>query len=276
MRKHMEYGHYPEVTVPSVLFDRVTVELSHYTVSFAVNGVPGGSGTLVAWDTGFGILTASHVCRHIQAAKDPRIAIICRADLHRLLIHRQHVEFVDLGVAVEESMGPDLALIRIRAPDVLATLKAIKSFYPLRETLPTRFSEHPQKEAALCFILGAPAEFATEEGTRGTPEHVLGVIHFAARAQVTGSFNSCGFDCIRLTVIADRDEFPANYGGISGGGVWHVPLTVDPDKGVDTIAYESPELVGVAFYQTFLQEGIDITAQSFSAFPALLSKINRC
>lgn len=141
-----------------------------------------------------------------------------------------------------------------------------------KRTSALTFEGYMPIESRLCFIFGAPAELATETGERGTPEHVLNSIHFAARAQLIGEFSNAGYNFLEFGLCAGEHGFPSKYGGISGGGVWHIPLTMNPDVGLESVDFESPELVGVAFYQRPADSGCVLIAQSYTAFPSLFAK----
>ena len=53
-----------------------------------------------------------------------------------------------------------------------------------------------------------------------------------------------------MPIIAGQHGFPEKYGGVSGGGAWVIPLTMDPDKGESTLRYE-PLYCGAVFYEFF-------------------------
>ncbi|HOC01152.1 MAG TPA: hypothetical protein PKM43_20680, partial [Verrucomicrobiota bacterium] len=56
-------------------------------------------------------------------------------------------------------------------------------------------------------------------------------------------------DYLRLKVYDPAHGFPSNYGGVSGGGIWMVPLEMDPDKGPHTAKAAELFLAGVCCYQ---------------------------
>jgi len=60
------------------------------------------------------------------------------------------------------------------------------------------------------------------------------------------------FDFVRLRVTAGDYGFPKNYGGVSGGGIWLLPITMDPDVGPSSINFDAPFFAGVAFHQSGL------------------------
>jgi hypothetical protein len=83
----------------------------------------------------------------------------------------------------------------------------------------------------------------------GGSSHVLEVVHLAVRVKYSASHSVLGHDYVTLIAQTGVD-LPNNYGGVSGGGVWITPFSMDPDKGPSTLKSESPILAGVAFYQS--------------------------
>ena len=63
------------------------------------------------------------------------------------------------------------------------------------------------------------------------------------------------FDFIKLKVPCGEGNFPKNCEGMSGGGIWLVPLSIDPNRDPKTIRHESPILAGVSFYQSEIEDG---------------------
>jgi hypothetical protein len=247
-----EFGRYAEGSVPEALLHQATRALVDYLVSFGVDDLPSGSATLVVVDDKPGFLTAAHVVDDLMRSRSVRVAIICAEYPHQLLLSKENLLVCRYGPTEGEFPGPDLAFIHLQDLECLGVLKARKSFYPLLSNPDLIFPRIQPRGAALCFIAGAPEEMSTELGVRKTPSHILGTKHFLGRAQVSDEFITDGFDYLKLGILAGQDGFPANFGGVSGGGIWHIPLCVNPDVGLNSITFTKPELVGVAFYQSAL------------------------
>ena len=107
----------------------------------------------------------------------------------------------------------------------------------------------------LWHLVGAPDERSSSEGIFGTRDHILGVKHFLGEATYKERAIRGQFDFVTLQLIAGQYTFPSNYGGVSGGGIWLLPLTMDPDVGVSSMSYEAPILAGVPFYQREIFNG---------------------
>ena len=247
-----EFGRYAEGSVPEALLEQATRALADYLVSFSVGDLSSGSATLVVVDGQPGFLTAAHVIDHLMVSEDPYVAVICAEHPHQLLLNKAHLMFRKHGPTEGEFPGPDLGFVELNEPNALNVLRGKKSFYPLGARRDLVFPRIHPRGAALCFIGGAPDEMSREEGVRGTASHLLGTKHFLGRAQVSDEFVVEGFDYLRLGTLAGEHGFPLHFGGVSGGGIWHIPLCVDPDVGLSSLTFSKPELVGVAFYQSEL------------------------
>ena len=60
---------------------------------------------------------------------------------------------------------------------------------------------------------------------------------------------------LTLNIDADTSPFPQDYRGCSGGGVWVTSLTMDPNKGIETLGMDHCRLAGVAYFQGDLIDG---------------------
>jgi hypothetical protein len=245
---HPEYGHYPEGTIPEALFDKATSEIADYLVSFSVEDRPSGSATLVTIDSRYGFLTAAHVVDHLYESRSESIAIICCDRLHRLLIGKNHLVATRIG-PTNGSAGPDLAFLEILDTKALGAIKAVKSFYPFTNPTAPQWETLEPKRATVCFIAGAPAEQSSETGTRMTESHILFTTLFCGRAQLSRIYAKDGFEYLVFGSVAGEDGFPQNFGGISGGGIWHVLFAIDPEKGPSSLTHLRSELIGIAFWQ---------------------------
>lgn len=251
-----EFHDYPEGFVTEEIVNAATREIANYTVMFASNGQPLGSGTLVLVDEAPGILTAAHVTDILIHQDDaPTIDLVIADTLHRLRLDKKYAAVKRYRGAGDEAKGPDIAFLRIGDLRVIGTLKARKSFRRLSLKMSAYFDAIEPPAKALCFFAGAPAELASESGQRGTSSHVLVLKLLLGRTQVVQKWTDDGFDYIGCASIAGDHGFPSSFGGLSGAGIWHIQLTMDPHVGKPSLDYLNPELIGVAFYETELQNG---------------------
>jgi hypothetical protein len=266
----MEIHYHPEGAVPDSLLDQATIDLEKYAVLFAVEGRASGSGSLVTLEGKFGIVTAAHVIDDLICARGESIELVITTAYHRLSLEKATLA-IRKRRGERDGDGPDLAFIGINDPNALSALKAKKSFYRLPPARPLVFDQLEDRRTALCLIAGGPAEMDSETGKRMTPEHVLMRSLFFGRAQVVNEWRTGGYDFLEVAMFSGQHGFPSDYGGVSGGGIWHIPLAMDPDKGRASLHYLNPELIGVAFYQSPPVDGArTIRAHGHRALAGLL------
>jgi hypothetical protein len=213
---------------PEAVFAAGTESLLPYAVSFAVGKRPSGSGTLITIGQKYGILTAAHVVTDILQPKVDEVTIIFMNEAHRFSMGR---DFLAPRIVGPVDEGPDLAFLEILDYGKLGTLKGKKSFFPLTPYRCQVFDLIADKRMTVCCLFGTPAEFDVVEDKDTTVPWTITRTFFEARAQVAAVCSKDGFDYLKMAVLAGRDGFPSVYGGVSGGGVWHIPL-VNPSSAV--------------------------------------------
>jgi hypothetical protein len=251
-----EFGFHPEVVVPPALKEAATLEMSHFMVSLIINQRLIGSGTLVCVDDVYAILSAHHVVELLDQPEVTHLGINIAAHPHSFFVPAKRLQHIIIGSCTageNEELGPDLSLIRLLDPDSIATIKSKKSFYRIDKPGRDRFWLELPIAHMPWYLVGAPAERSSKQGEFGTPSHILTAVHFHGEATFKSRVSREDFDFVTLQLIAGEHSYPADYRGVSGGGVWVLPLTMDPDKGASTLSYDPPILAGVAFYQTELR-----------------------
>ena len=264
---------FPEGTVPESLLNDATIGISHYAVSFAVDVRPSGSATLVKLNDEFGFLTAAHVVDDIMRSDSPTVEVILSSRLHRVSIEKRFLRIVRFGPTDAELPGPDIAFLGLHDPMRIAALKAIKSFYPLTDQAAEVYEKIPQKFTAYCVVAGMPAEMASETGRRHAADHVWKMTLFFGRTQIIEEIAEGDFSYLRCAMWAGTNSFPSNYGGVSGGGIWHIPFLMEESNGVTKVSDLKPELVGVAFYQSGVEDqSRTLIAHSYRGLYRVLSE----
>lgn len=253
-----EFGYYKHGDLSPEALDTMrralhvaTREVSDFTVSFVSRQQTLGSGTLVTAHGHPGVLTAFHVAEELQA-RGEAFGINVSEQVHQFIWELDWVEIIPIGKPSDRrrpELGPDLAFLRLLEPQRLGTLRSKKSFYRLDGRSFDQWRKYPFQHMPW-WIAGSPAEFSTSIGEPGTAQHILSASHFHAEATFESLEERGDFDFVRLEVTAGAHSFPANYGGVSGGGIWLTPLALDPDTGPTTIRKEPPFLVGTAFVQS--------------------------
>jgi hypothetical protein len=242
--------------LPEAAQDMVAQETRPYTVVIIINDEQIGSGTLVKIGSSHGVLTAEHVVRHPK-----------RPDLHldstnpngpRLLL--PPADFPD-GIPIESfalrvfttkrpsgSHSPDLAFVVLPPSPLLNELMLRKSFYPLAVS-PINSMSNALDEIGYVAFCGFPG--ALQE--KHQPSHgYSSVIKAQGFAFITGPdryYRSNGWDYYELGFTPKEIPEIETFGGVSGGGVWRIPIfRKQGDKpGQEQIG--KPTLAGVAFYE---------------------------
>ena len=228
--------------------DQLTHEISDFTVSFILKKQLIGSGTLVMVGDNYGILTAQHVDELLQGKP---FGLNISPDRHQFVLPEFCVEHRVVGRPQDQGqpeVGPDLAIIKILDPQHLGTVKAFKSFYRLDGKDAAQYLSEGARRMPW-WIAGAPASFAVSEGAIESPDHTLGVTHFHGEASFEGIAGRGDYDLLTMRISTVDAGFPEQYGGVSGGGIWFSTFLMDEPGAFDTMKYEAPFLMGVAFCQ---------------------------
>lgn len=207
-----------------------------------------GSGSLVHKGDSYGILTAAHV---IDERKSPmfrraeRIGLAFKGSSHSWHESKDRFSYEILAYQPDER-GPDIAFIRIPG-ELLGQLKARKSFWNLdkyREEL----SSLPPIRMGVWTLFGCPAEGVHKTAPSAQFHDLLAIPGLSGFAGIDEDETVDGFDYYRFVVsYAAGSNPPADFGGVSGGGLWQVPIRKNSDG---TLTYDHPILSGVAFWQS--------------------------
>jgi hypothetical protein len=204
-----------------------------------------GSATFITVDDAHGLLTAYHVADLIDFSCG-KLGINLVEHPHRFEIELLHLSHIPLAKPIEEEFGPDLSFIRIPESPELATIKARKSFYPLGQQLSSAL-----KTDGLWMITGHPEIQQYEEEPSGGFSKVNVFPGMGACSGVERTFEKYGFDIIELGVdYSGRSEALSTFGGMSGGGVWRVPVYLEDGDKTKTVFYKDFYLCGVAFWES--------------------------
>jgi hypothetical protein len=222
---------------------------SNYAIIFVINGKVFGSGMLITLKGVHGILTAHHVAILPYGKEEGAFSLcICNA-IHRVPVRTtaqlQHIVLGDSKKNRFEHTGPDLSFLMITDPELLSTLKARKSFYPLIKRADIAKYPEYQLRKLLWTISGSPKEFSQEHGMyKG--EKLTKASDFHVSADFRSLKQKKGFDYFRFEVDSGINGCPKGYGGVSGGGIW---LLTSKTMTNGQISY-GPMLQGVVFYES--------------------------
>jgi hypothetical protein len=209
-----------------------------------------GSGTLVDVFGSLGVITAYHVVEHsLESRSKGDLCLIVDDRPHRLEVDPLCVEHIPLGVPAEDAKenGPDLSFLKLTGVPLLSTLKSKKSFYRIGGKSFEQFRGLPL-EKVFWFVSGTPGKLS-QPMTSKTSEGALAATHLIAEATFKSLEDRETHDVLKLRLLAGTSPFPETYAGVSGGGVWLSPLTMDREKGVSSLGIEPCHLAGVVYFQ---------------------------
>lgn len=222
------------------------------------------SGVYVLTSGYAGILTAGHCAKDFL--DDENVTLVVSDLAHRLQVPSSSFEHIPIAHNEAEEYTtdkPDLSFVIIRDTNLLQSLLDQKiQFYDLdNRDFITPFNEPIYKFN--WSVAGNPDEQIQEtvEVIDGRQAN-LSVVNAAV---IQGSLvkmwmEDDGFDYVQIELLSGIEGFPANYTGVSGGGIWYQKLLVK-----DGIPYKvEPLLVGIACWQSKLIERRGLTGRTIT------------
>lgn len=209
-----------------------------------------GSGVLVSAGGIYAILTAHHVIECIKKPREQkRLGLLFaeRSDSHA--IDPWAIKLIKIARGEKDSDGPDLGAV-VFAPQapILGSIKANKVFYNLDKRRERMLDEPPRLRDGIWAVQGFVEKLTNVETVPGGG--IVRVRFHAATAfsrhetEENGEYDYLDFPAdpsdLRPTSIP-----PDSWGGMSGGGLWQIPLN-QKRKNVER---ESPLLSGIMFWQ---------------------------
>lgn len=200
-----------------------------------------GSGVLVAACNKRAILTAGHVLDVLP--RTGRLGLFMTPGSELETIDTGGLARVEFPRGPQESAGPDLGAV-ILAPTIASLLAAKKTFVNLDKHRETVLNATRGVHDGIWLAQG----FLAEETEL---VHEPGGIHcylynFSAIGGPDEVTRVGEHDYVDYPVSFEAQENgPVSWGGMSGGGLWQVPLSVKGDEVTD----ERPLLAGILFYQ---------------------------
>ena len=207
-----------------------------------------GSGTLVSVGNTKAILTADHVLKALPGTGPVGLALPTRFDVqvHSLKIQMDYVKKVRVGRGKEEAEGPDIGLL-ILPGRVSSLIPSTKTFYNLTKRC-TRVLDDPLPINTDTWVLsGVAGEWTKDVAPEAGFAKVKGFRAIMGLGVVSKEYEQGDFDYLEFVAkYSAAYEGPNQFGGFSGGGLWHVPL----DEECGQIAVKDHVLSGVAFWQS--------------------------
>jgi hypothetical protein len=145
-----------------------------------------------------------------------------------------------------DSEGPDLGAI-ILDPSIAGTIAAKKTFYNLELRRKQMLLQPPHLRDGFWFVNGFIHEKTIEEPGREGYERVKRFYNLSGAGGPEEPISKGNHDYFAFPVShGGRSVAPNSFEGMSGGGLWQVPLMRN-DQG--EIVHKPPLLSGVVFYQ---------------------------
>ncbi|MBI2819324.1 MAG: hypothetical protein HYX73_05025 [Acidobacteria bacterium] len=239
--------------IPDSLKSDIVRRLADYSVGFLhLEDTPHGrdaflrgSGTLVVIGNTFAILTAHHVIQTLP--RTGRLGLFLSPTFEPHVIDTQGLTYLEIARGSEDSVGPDLGAVLL-APSIAGTIAAKKTFYNLDLRREQLLHNAPDSRDGIWFVHGF-----VDENTVVQPDTVSGhgFVKFFYSLGGIGRPQSLvqigGHDYFTIPISPGAPPpVPKKFGGMSGGGVWQVPLARDKSG---ELAHKTPLLSGVVFYQ---------------------------
>jgi hypothetical protein len=244
--------------LPPALLEAIKSDLIMYSVGFVrfkktpygTDYILRGSGTLVKVGVTHAVLTAHHVLEELP--RIGRLGLILSLSSQSHTFDTQGLEYLKIDRGIKDSDGPDIGAV-VLAPNIAASIQAKKVFYNLELRRDLLLKTPPHFRGGVWFVNG----FIDEETiTRRNHDGYDLIKEFHNVSYALGPEPSiiAGYhDYFVLPFSpAGRSVAPKSFGGISGGGLWQVPLKRDKDG---NLYHQPPLLSGVVFYQECDSEG---------------------
>src|SRR5438552_13651800 len=235
----------PFGSVPREIFDRANVETKRFSTVLILDGDFVGSGTFIKWGDQHGILTAHHVVhnpydsrRRFNFTSNQKLALQVEEDRdHWFDIDLCACRCVDVGVPVSDEQGPDLSVIVF--PSVgLGTPKAKKEFYDISVNRQAKLEKSLLNTGAFVFAGCPQSKFEVLSGPTSGDQRLISA-HAGAFTLPDRRYEEAGFDFVELIVsYHSQSEALESFAGMSGGGVWRIPLFKHENEPVEKVRFK--------------------------------------
>lgn len=238
--------------LPSTFTSEVGRDLSMYTIAFldaaTEPAARRGSGVLVTAGGVPAILTADHVVDLLPKTGRLGLFLTPTNALHSV----EAVDVIPVRIARggKDGEGPDLGAVLLKR-SVAGSIAAKKSFFNLDIRRERMLASPPEGEAGLWCANGYLEE-RCQTATR--PDGAVQFIYnFSGFGRPEEPQTSGDHDYFEMPIDYDATEMPESWGGMSGGGLWHLEQLKRRDG--DIVA-SGISLSGILFYQWFGPSGI--------------------
>jgi hypothetical protein len=204
-----------------------------------------GSGTFVLISNTYGILTAAHVIDLLEGLYS--LGLILSEYEHKYTINSEYLEVIRVAKGKVDSDGPDIDFIVLPSSE-LGTIKAKKSFHNLDIKRDRMLYNPPELDNGFWAFYGVPDIKTIDKPPAKGFELIKGYNTYCYFGGIKNIYMVGGFDYCNFEVRYDSiSNIPDTFGGVSGGGLWQIPLRKSAEQTIEPIEYI---LSGVVFYET--------------------------
>lgn len=240
-------GEIPEKVIESAARDVAEYAIGFVSVEESRSGQDAvllGSGTLVSIGSIYAVLTAYHVVTILP--RKGRLGLILAPTLQQHTVDTHGLVYLQIDRGTIDSDGPDLGAI-ILGPSIAGAIAAKKTFYSLDLRRDQMLQEPLNVRDGFWFVNGFIHENTIEEPGRDGFDRIKRFYNLSGAGGPEEPVVVGNHDYFAFPVsYAGRSVAPKSFGGMSGGGLWQVPL-IRNDQG--EIIHKTPLLSGVVFYQ---------------------------
>ena len=245
--------------IPQYLLDDIGGDLEHYVAAILGLAAEGrsdplrliGSGTFVVIGGRHYVLTAAHVWEMTE--RFPTNGLILTSTHHSWFpIPRDTIAArVVRGGPASGELGPDLALLEL-PPNHVPRIAAHKSFLDLAKRREEFLGDPLPADLGIWAVTGISQVLSK---VRSDPERHLHQADVQGRsffAGVVGSLDRDDWDYLDTGVNTALAGVPPTFGGVSGAGLWQIPVTLSRATG--QMSWTRKRFNGVAFWQSPIKE----------------------
>ena len=238
--------------IPGKIIESAARDVAEYSIGFVrVEGTRSGqdavllgSGSLVSIGATHAVLTAHHVVSLLP--RTGRLGLILSPTLQQHTVDTQGLVFLQIDRGTLDADGPDLGAI-VLGPSIAGAIAAKKTFYNLNLRRDQMLKKPPHLRDGFWFVNGFIHENTIEEPGRDGYDRIKRFYNLSGAGGPEEPVLVGDHDYYDFPVsYGGRSVAPESFGGMSGGGLWQVPLMRN-DQG--EIVHKTPLLSGVVFYQ---------------------------
>jgi hypothetical protein len=166
----------------------------------------------------YGILTAGHCAELIF--QEPRVAFAVSQRVHHLWVDCDSLEHVPIEQVQDN--GPDLSFLIFKDPKLIELLESLNvHFYDL-DAQDVGILQQPLLTTHWC-VCGSPREKLEQKfASINNSLHVLNTTPCVGMQSRLIKIDFDGkYDYVHLELLAKIEEYPVDYTGVSGSGIWY-------------------------------------------------------